>query len=1441
MNDEVKQGEAIQAQLAQRETDQAAAAAQATSAAQGANVAKPEEAAASSDGRTQTPVHSPADGGTASNAAEDAAAGAANAESAVPAVPADAEENSEFAELQRAVAAGEDISKELEAPAAGQGGGGGESIGDAVRFARGLDARDPTAGFDPDIAPPPLITPTANSTLVEEPVAPPPDNGVGIGGLTSAADGGDVRVQEPNLADGSSPNAAALTQSGTFTISAPDGLGSLTIGGVEVLNAGGLTGSPVSTPLGNTLVVTGFDPDTGTVTYEYTLLDNESHPQGQGANDLFDNLPVVLTDSDGDTTEDVLAVRIVDDLPDAISDIDEVGTGGSTGGNVFTGTDDDALDRVQTDVPGADRAGAPITGVVAGSHLDSPLTDGAGIGSVVQGVFGDLVLNANGSYVYTANGGLTSNQTEVFTYTLTDADGDTSTATLTIEIAGQAPPPPPPPPPVNVLSDGDESVTTSEDTLVTGNVLANTVNPDGPAAASVTQFTVAGDATVHTAGDTATMAGVGTLVINANGSYTFTPAANYGGTVPVATYTVTDGAATDVSTLSITVDPVNDAPIANSDTNWAKEDVADASGNVLQNLTHAGAPSGAFADVADTDIDLNALTVTAFTGSIGHGTLTLNSDGRYTYALDNTNPAVQALDEGQTLTDSYTYTVSDGTVTTTATLTVTIFGTDDTASVVTAEASGPDGTVYESGLNPDGSNAAADTETTTGTFTVSATDGIANVVIGGTSYTLADVQAFATTNGVVNTGQGVLTLTGYVGDSQGGTISYSYTLSATIDNDSIVPIGDDAVTVDHFDDSVALTVNGTGGTTASDDLVIRAVDDIPSASDEASQNVAEGATVTGLLDFVPGADGATVTHINDTALVFGGDGYSQSIDIGDGSIKVKADGSYSFTADNPTVSPVAPIGATYTVTDGDGDTAIAQIAFQVTDANQPTGGTSTAKVDDDGLAGDNPLSTSGDIDANVDETIASANEAIYNGTLAFTPGGDTPVSIGFAAMASTAHGGTNAGTGTGTVGTETVTYFWNETTHTLTATGPRGDLFNVVVNDPATGAYTLTLLDNVLHAAGGDETSAPLVGLTYTITDNDDSTATGTLNVTFNDDAASARDFNGIIVDTAGGLPLSSLIDYNLGADGFGGVSLRFDSATSTSGAVTDLKSHGDVVSTAVIDSNGDHLQEIVGFVNSVGGAGYDVGDHIVFTLAPTDPGLTAGGYALTLSDVLDLPRTSTDVSFTGIDAGGPVAQIVVGTSLIISGISADVNANQDYIGVANNAMNVGETAEYSFGTVTGSGTGATIASGDEKFVNDLRFNIFQTGGTHNDQIFYTVTNTVTHETASDWLTIPSGSGQVGLTGPIHAAFDYNQIQFTVTQPLGYDDQFKIGGISYTEIGAASDINMAFSYTASDGDADAVSGSFAVTVTDHTTTTLASTFDTAHIYGMLTTDVHPVT
>jgi len=90
-------------------------------------------------------------------------------------------------------------------------------------------------------------------------------------------------------------------------------------------------------------------------------------------------------------------------------------------------------------------------------------------------------------------------------------------------------------------------VTTLEDTPVSGNVLTNDTDVDGPSK-TVTQFVVGG--TTFAAGATATWL--------ASALWSSTPmvvqlhaAANYDGAVPVATYTLTDGSLTSTATLSI--------------------------------------------------------------------------------------------------------------------------------------------------------------------------------------------------------------------------------------------------------------------------------------------------------------------------------------------------------------------------------------------------------------------------------------------------------------------------------------------------------------------------------------------------------------------------------------------------------------------------------------------------------------------------------------------------------------------------------------------------------------------------------------------------------------------------------------------------------------------------------------------------------------------------
>lgn len=79
-------------------------------------------------------------------------------------------------------------------------------------------------------------------------------------------------------------------------------------------------------------------------------------------------------------------------------------------------------------------------------------------------------------------------------------------------------------------------------------VLANDSDLDDTL--TVTSFTVAGDSTVYSAGQSATITGQGSLTLNSDGSYSFVPEENWSGSVPQVTYTVSTGG---TSTLDITI------------------------------------------------------------------------------------------------------------------------------------------------------------------------------------------------------------------------------------------------------------------------------------------------------------------------------------------------------------------------------------------------------------------------------------------------------------------------------------------------------------------------------------------------------------------------------------------------------------------------------------------------------------------------------------------------------------------------------------------------------------------------------------------------------------------------------------------------------------------------------------------------------------------------
>ena len=167
--------------------------------------------------------------------------------------------------------------------------------------------------------------------------------------------------------------------------------------------------------------------------------------------------------------------------------------------------------------------------------------------------------------------------------------------------------------------DGDETGSVTEDTTLTvsaaSGLLANSTDVDG-GAPSITGYTIAGIAGTQTVGSAVAIPGVGTITINANGSYSFVPAANYTGSIPVITYTVSDGnGGTDTSTLTLSMIAVNDAPVDGDETDSVTEDttltVADgATGDLLNNAT---------------DVDGNTLTITGYTIAGIAGTQTVGS------------------------------------------------------------------------------------------------------------------------------------------------------------------------------------------------------------------------------------------------------------------------------------------------------------------------------------------------------------------------------------------------------------------------------------------------------------------------------------------------------------------------------------------------------------------------------------------------------------------------------------------------------------------------------------------------------------------------------------------------------------------------------------------------------------------------------------------------
>ncbi|MEZ5644406.1 MAG: Ig-like domain-containing protein [Burkholderiaceae bacterium] len=754
----------------------------------------------------------------------------------------------------------------------------------------------------------------------------------------------------------------------------------------------------------------------------------------------------------------------------------------------------------------------PVTVAVLPNDTDVD-GDTLTVTAVTQGTNGTVAIDpVSGNPVYTPNADFVG--TDTFTYTISDGNGGTDTATVTVTI--------------NPVNDApvavDDAITVTEDTPYTSVVDLDANDTD-----------VDGDALTVVAGTFPTTAG-GTIVIAVDGSYTYTPPANFTGTDTVD-YTVTDGVATDVGTLTITVTPVNDAPVAVDDAITVTEDTPYTSVVDL--------------DANDTDVDGDALTVVAGTfPTTAGGTIVIAVDGSYTY----TPPA------NFTGTDTVDYTVTDGVATDVGTLTITVTPVNDAPVAVDDAVSTDEDTPVTVVVLPNDTD--VDGDTLTVTAVTQGTNGTVAIdpVSGNPVYTPnADFV-------------GTDTFTYTISDGNGGTDTATVTVTINPVNDAPVAV-DDAVSTDEDTpvtvavlpndtdvDGDTLTVtavtqgangtvaidpvsgnpvytpnadfvgtdtftytisDGNGGTdTATVTVTINPVNDAPVAVDDAI-TVTEDTPYTSVVDLDANdtdVDGDALTVVAGTFPTTAG-----------GTIVIAVDGSYTYT---PPANFTGTDTVDYTVTDGVA-TDVGTLTITVTPINDAPVAVDDAVSTDE----DTPVTVAvlpNDTDVDGDTLTVTAVTQGANGTVAidpvsgnpvYTPNADFVGTDTFTYTISDGNGGTDTATVTVTINPVNDAPVALDDGYTAAADAPLSVVGDALGNDTDVDGDTLTV-----SAVNG---SAASVGTAL-------AGSNGGL-FTVNADGTVSFDPNGQFDALAPGATATTTVSYTI-SDGAGGT----DTATIT-------------------------------------------------------------------------------------------------------------------------------------------------------------------------------------------------------------------------------------------------------------------------------------------------------
>jgi VCBS repeat-containing protein len=377
---------------------------------------------------------------------------------------------------------------------------------------------------------------------------------------------------------------------------------------------------------------------------------------------ILDNTnPTVEALNDGQSTTDTITVSTADGTTQTVTITVEgqndaaVISGNTTGTVVEAG-------GVNNGTPGSPTA----TGDLDSTDVDNPADLWI---TTTGGSLGTFAMAADGTWTYTLDDtnptveALNVGDTATDTITVQTVDGTTETVTITVEGQNDA-----------AVISGDTAGTVVE----AGGV--NNGAPGTPTATGdldSTDVDNPADLWIATTGGS-----LGTFQMAADGTWTYTldddnatvEALNVGDT---ATDTITvqtvDGT---TETVTITVEGQNDAAVISGTDAGA---VVEAGGVDNGDPGTPNATGDLLAADVDNTPDLWTAVGSATASANGFGTFTMTDAGVWTYTLDNTNPAVEALNAGQMTTDTFTVTTIDGT---SQVVTITIDGANDTPVAV---------------------------------------------------------------------------------------------------------------------------------------------------------------------------------------------------------------------------------------------------------------------------------------------------------------------------------------------------------------------------------------------------------------------------------------------------------------------------------------------------------------------------------------------------------------------------------------------------------------------------------------------------------------------------------------------------------------------------------------------------------------------------------------